>query len=98
VTAHLGAGASLCAVVDGRSVDTTMGFIPLEGLAFSPSTLGIARSCWSRVMSPDVGRSGIGRPFPRQLAGIEVLDRYVRALGGDLQIVANFGDEQIKVG
>jgi acetate kinase len=32
VTCHLGAGASLCAVADGRSVDTTMGFTPLEGL------------------------------------------------------------------
>jgi len=32
VTCHLGSGASLAAVVDGRSVDTTMGFTPLEGL------------------------------------------------------------------
>jgi acetate kinase len=32
VVAHLGAGASLCAVLDGCSVDTTMGFTPLEGL------------------------------------------------------------------
>ena len=32
VTSHLGAGASLAAVVGGRSVDTTMGFTPLEGL------------------------------------------------------------------
>ena len=32
VTCHLGAGASLTAVVSGRSVDTTMGFTPLEGL------------------------------------------------------------------
>ncbi|WP_372735290.1 acetate/propionate family kinase [Nocardioides sp.] len=32
VSAHLGAGASLCAVREGRSVDTTMGFTPLEGL------------------------------------------------------------------
>jgi acetate kinase len=32
VTAHLGAGASLAAVSGGRSVDTTMGFTPLEGL------------------------------------------------------------------
>jgi acetate kinase len=29
---HLGSGASLCAVRDGKSVDTTMGFTPLEGL------------------------------------------------------------------
>ncbi|HST69702.1 MAG TPA: acetate/propionate family kinase [Solirubrobacterales bacterium] len=35
VTAHLGAGASLCAVEGGRSVDTTMGFTPLEGLAMA---------------------------------------------------------------
>jgi acetate kinase len=33
VIAHLGGGASLCAVRGGRSVDTTMGFTPLEGLA-----------------------------------------------------------------
>jgi acetate kinase len=32
VTCHLGAGASLCAVAGGRSVDTTMGFTPLAGL------------------------------------------------------------------
>lgn len=32
VSCHLGAGASLAAVVGGRSVDTTMGFTPLEGL------------------------------------------------------------------
>jgi acetate kinase len=32
VSCHLGAGASLCAVREGRSVDTTMGFTPLAGL------------------------------------------------------------------
>jgi acetate kinase len=32
VICHLGSGASLAAVRDGRSVDTTMGFTPLEGL------------------------------------------------------------------
>jgi acetate kinase len=35
VTCHLGAGASLAAVADGRSVDTTMGFTPLEGLVMA---------------------------------------------------------------
>jgi acetate kinase len=35
VTAHLGAGASLAAVDGGRSVDTTMGFTPLEGLVMA---------------------------------------------------------------
>ena len=32
VIAHLGNGASLCALRDGRSIDTTMGLTPLDGL------------------------------------------------------------------
>jgi acetate kinase len=35
VVCHLGAGASVTAVADGRSVDTTMGFTPLEGLVMA---------------------------------------------------------------
>jgi len=32
VTCHLGNGCSLAAIQEGRSIDTTMGFTPLEGL------------------------------------------------------------------
>lgn len=32
ITAHLGNGASVCAIENGRSVDTSMGLTPLEGL------------------------------------------------------------------
>ena len=32
IIAHLGNGASVCAVNEGKSVDTSMGFTPLEGL------------------------------------------------------------------
>jgi acetate kinase len=35
VSCHLGAGASLCAIKGGQSLDTTMGFTPLEGLAMA---------------------------------------------------------------
>ena len=35
VSCHLGAGASLCAIAGGRSVDPTMGFTPLEGLVMA---------------------------------------------------------------
>jgi acetate kinase len=35
VTCHLGAGASLAAVRDGRCLDTTMGFTPLDGLVMA---------------------------------------------------------------
>ncbi len=32
ITCHLGNGCSLAAIREGRSVDTTMGFTPLDGL------------------------------------------------------------------
>lgn len=32
IVAHLGSGASMCALKDGRSVETTMGFTALDGL------------------------------------------------------------------
>jgi acetate kinase len=35
VVAHLGGGQSLCAVLDGRSIATTMGFTPLDGLVMA---------------------------------------------------------------
>ncbi len=38
VVAHLGNGASLCAIHDGRSIATTMGFTPLDGLVMGTRT------------------------------------------------------------
>lgn len=35
IVAHLGSGASLCAMLEGKSVATTMGFSPLDGLVMS---------------------------------------------------------------
>ncbi|QSZ41190.1 acetate/propionate family kinase [Sulfurimonas aquatica] len=32
ITLHLGNGASVCAIQNGKSIDTSMGFTPLEGL------------------------------------------------------------------
>ena len=35
IAAHLGSGASLCALLDGRSIDTTTGFSALDGLVMA---------------------------------------------------------------
>ena len=35
ISAHLGAGCSLAAIREGRSIDTSMGFTPLEGLVMA---------------------------------------------------------------
>jgi len=41
VIAHLGAGASLCGIRRGRSIATTMGFTPLDGLVMATRCGGI---------------------------------------------------------
>lgn len=35
IVCHLGSGSSVTAVIDGKSVDTTMGYTPLEGLVMA---------------------------------------------------------------
>ena len=32
ITCHLGAGSSICAILNGKCIDTSMGFSPLEGM------------------------------------------------------------------
>src|SRR3989304_4863030 len=41
IIAPLGNGCSMCAVKEGRSIDTTMGFTPLGGLVMSTRTGGL---------------------------------------------------------
>jgi acetate kinase len=57
VTCHLGAGASLAAVRDGRSVDTTMGFTPLEGLAMATRSGSVDPGLMLWLLEP--GRIGV---------------------------------------
>jgi acetate kinase len=78
VSCHLGAGASLCAIVGGRSVDTTMGFTPIEGLVMAtrsgsvdPGALlwvlrekGIGADDVERVLDHESGLLGISGVAP----------------------------------
>ncbi len=73
VTCHLGNGASLAAVANGKSVDTTMGFTPLEGLmmgtrsgSVDPGILiylvrhqGLAADALDRVLNRESGLKGV---------------------------------------
>lgn len=38
ITCHLGSGCSVCAIKNGKSIDTSMGFTPLEGLIMGTRT------------------------------------------------------------
>lgn len=81
VTCHLGAGASLCAVLDGRSVDTTMGFTPVEGLVMATRSGDVDPGLvlWLAEREPDVGTALEYRSGLQGLAGTsemgEVVDR-----------------------
>jgi acetate kinase len=73
VSCHLGAGASLAAVRDGRSVDTTMGFTPNDGLmmatrsgSFDPGALlwlqehvGLSRDDAEQALEHESGLLGL---------------------------------------
>lgn len=77
VTCHLGAGASLAAVQGGRSIDTTMGYTPMEGLMMAtrsgtvdPGALlwvmrhhGISVAALERTLDRESGIAGLsGEP------------------------------------
>lgn len=53
VTCHLGNGCSLAAIRDGRSVDTTMGFTPLEGLMMGTRSGSVDPGILTYIMRHD---------------------------------------------
>ena len=57
ITCHLGNGCSLAAIQDGRSVDTTMGFTPLDGLMMGTRSGAIDPGILTFLMRQD-GLSG----------------------------------------
>ena len=83
---HLGNGASLCAIRDGRSVATTMGYSPLDGLTMGTRTGEIDGNAVLRIAADH----GIDR------AG-EILNREsgLRGLGGssDMRTLAEADTE-----
>ena len=73
ITCHLGNGSSIAAVMNGKSIDTTMGFTPLEGLLMGtrcgnidPEVVtyiqekeGLSASEMSKVMNKKSGMLGL---------------------------------------
>ena len=90
VVAHLGNGASACAVAGGRSVDTSMGLTPLEGLVMGtrsgdvdpalPGHLarvaGMSAAEVDRALNRDSGLRGLA-------GAADVRDLLARAAAGD---------------
>lgn len=90
ILAHLGNGASLAAVRDGRCIDTSMGFTPTSGLvmstrsgdldpgivSFLAATQGMDVAAYQRLVSQDSGLLGVSETSSdiRDLLAAETLD------------------------
>ncbi len=96
ITCHLGNGSSITAVLNGKSVDTTMGFTPLEGLimgtrcgnidpeivTYLQEKEGLSPSEMSKVLNKKSGLLGLS---------------CVSSDGRDLSAAANEGNEKAKL-
>jgi len=91
VVCHLGGGCSITAVLDGRSVDTSMGFTPLEGVPMAtrsgsvdPGALlyllrerGVSSDELGHALEHESGLLALGGSSdPRELAGTAALELY----------------------
>jgi acetate kinase len=79
VVCHLGGGCSVTAVLDGRSVDTTMGFSPLEGVPMA-----------TRSGSVDPG--ALIYTMREHGVGVEELDRVLNLESGLKGLAGGSGD------
>lgn len=73
-----------------------LGQVRAHRLAEIRKRRGLTQREVAAAMGVTVGR--VSQIEAGDISGIDVLDRYVTAIGGLLEIVANFGEEQFKVG
>jgi len=103
VVSHLGGGCSVTAVLDGRSVDTTMGFSPLEGVPMAtrsgsvdPGALlyllrerSLTLDELDRALEHESGLVALGGTHDvRRLQGTLALDVYVYRIAGAIAAMA----------
>ena len=82
IIAHLGSGASVVAVKEGKSVDTSMGFTPLEGLVMS-------------TRSGDVDPGALLYLLEQKKISAKELDTILNKKSGLLGISAKSGDMRL---
>ncbi len=93
ITCHLGNGASVCAIKDGISVDTSMGFTPIEGLVMGTRSGDIDMGAVSYIMDKEkIGTKSASILFNKHsgLLGISGISSDMR----EIQEAASKGDER----
>ena len=93
ITCHLGNGASVCAIKDGISVDTSMGFTPIEGLIMGTRSGDIDMGAVSYIMDKEkIGTKSASILFNKHsgLLGISGISSDLR----EIREAASKGDER----
>jgi len=96
VTAHIGNGGSVCAVKNGKSVDTSMGFTPVEGLMMGTRSgdvdLGVVTFLMEKEM---IGSASVSTLFNKHsgVLGVSGISSDMR----DIENAINAGNERAKL-
>lgn len=96
VTCHLGNGASVTAVEGGKSIDTSMGFTPLEGLAMGTRSGDIDPAIIPFIMEKEkINFEDVNNILNKEsgVLGISGISSDFR----DLEVAADEGDERAKL-
>lgn len=97
ITCHLGNGASIAAIKNGKSVDTSMGFTPVEGLIMGTRTGDIDTGAITYIMKKEeIGRETAGTLINKfsGMLGITGVSSDMREIGEE----AEKGNERAKLG
>jgi acetate kinase len=87
VVCHLGSGCSVSAVLDGRSVDTTMGFTPLEGVPMATRSGSVDPGLLLHLLASGISRDELAAGLNQRsgllgmtgLTGLREVERAARA-------------------
>jgi acetate kinase len=94
ISCHLGSGASVCAINHGRSIDTSMGMTPLEGLIMGTRSGDVDPGALIYLMKLGHTADELERILNREsgMKGISGVSGYVK----DILEAAEKGDERAK--
>jgi len=96
ISAHIGNGASVCAIENGKSVDTSMGFTPIEGLMMGTRSgdvdLGVVTFLMEKEM---IGSAAVSTLFNKHsgVLGVSGISSDMR----DVENAMNEGNERAKL-
>jgi acetate kinase len=96
ITCHLGNGASICAIKNGKSIDTSMGFTPVEGLVMGTRVGDVDAGALLYIMEKNNLDTSKANSFINKNCGLNGISE-VSSDMRDLGKAANEGNKKAKL-